>query len=241
MAISARAPPRMRGNSKCAMKRKEVVMSMEFASANLTAGQLNAIVKKLGGEEGALRLLRGELVVSEPERCWREQDGVIYFSVTSDGATGEEWIVRLESKGFRVDDCTKGILCSPDFKPTNGTTEVAVLKGMLFNEDERITNNIRAKAHAGEFTQGRELSDPNAELACLIREKFLDEEIESMGLWVIVAMHEPIKDSGGNPDLLYAYRRGDGGWLYACWVDPYYRWSRDRGFAFSLSQVRTQD
>lgn len=35
----------------------------EFASKNLTAGQLNAIVKNLGGEEGALRFLRGELVV----------------------------------------------------------------------------------------------------------------------------------------------------------------------------------
>lgn len=36
-----------------------------FASQNLTAGQLNAIVKQLGGEESALRFLRGELVVSE--------------------------------------------------------------------------------------------------------------------------------------------------------------------------------
>ncbi len=36
-----------------------------FAMQNLTAGQLNAIVKKLGGEEGAKRLLRGELVISE--------------------------------------------------------------------------------------------------------------------------------------------------------------------------------
>ena len=38
-------------------------MSTEFASAGLTAGQLNAIVKKLGGEKGALKFLRGELVV----------------------------------------------------------------------------------------------------------------------------------------------------------------------------------
>ena len=36
-----------------------------FASKNLTAGELNAIVKKLGGEEGARKLLRGELIVSE--------------------------------------------------------------------------------------------------------------------------------------------------------------------------------
>jgi len=37
---------------------------MEFACQDLTVGQLNAIVKNLGGKEGALRFLRGELVVS---------------------------------------------------------------------------------------------------------------------------------------------------------------------------------
>ncbi len=36
-----------------------------FASQNLTAGQLNAIVKKMGGEEAALKFLRDELVFSE--------------------------------------------------------------------------------------------------------------------------------------------------------------------------------
>lgn len=36
---------------------------MDFAAQNLTMGQLNAIVKKLGGEENARRLLRGELIV----------------------------------------------------------------------------------------------------------------------------------------------------------------------------------
>lgn len=36
-----------------------------FAMQNLTAGQINAIVKKLGGEEGALKFLRDDLVISE--------------------------------------------------------------------------------------------------------------------------------------------------------------------------------
>jgi len=36
---------------------------MEFAMKNLTAGQLNAIVKKLGGEEGALRFLGTTVLV----------------------------------------------------------------------------------------------------------------------------------------------------------------------------------
>jgi len=205
-------------------------MSTEFASAGLTAGQLNAIVKKLGGHDMALRFLRDELSVSEPTRLWCEEGGVIYFSVTSDGTTGEDWITRLESKGFRVGDHAKQVLRSPDFKPTSGvTTEVAVLRGMLFEENDRITRKIRAEADK------RKLEKPNAELACLIREKFTDKEIEAMGLWWIVAMHEPIEDFDGDPYLLSVLRDGGGRWLSACSVRPLLRWDRDRGFAFAVS------
>lgn len=210
-------------------------MSNEFASASLTAGQLNAIVKKLGGHEMALRFLRDELSVSEPTRSWREEDGVIYFSVTSDGTTGEDWITRLESKGFRVGDYAKQVLRSPDFKPTNGvTTEVAVLKGMLFEDNDRITSRIRAEADK------RKLNRPNAELACLIREKFTDEEIEAMDLWYIVVMHEPTYDSDGDPYFLYAHRDRNGRCLqtYRGRLDD--EWDLDYGFAFAVSQVGSQ-
>lgn len=40
-------------------------MDSEFASQNLTAGQLDTIVEKLGGEENARRFLRDELIVRE--------------------------------------------------------------------------------------------------------------------------------------------------------------------------------
>ena len=210
-------------------------MSTEFASAGLTAGQLNAIVKKLGGHDMALRFLRDELSVSEPTRSWREEDGVIYFSVTSDGTTGKDWITRLESKGFRVGDYAKQVLRSPDFKPTSGvTTEVAVLKGMLFEDNDRITKKIRAEADK------RKLSKPNAELACLIREEFTDKEIEAMGLWYIVAMHESINDSDGAPFLLSARRGGGGPRLNAYGGRPGIGWCRGGGFAFAVPQVSSQ-
>jgi hypothetical protein len=220
----------------------------EFAIAEVTPGRLNALVKNIMHQIGetdpneAVRLVNsGEWVVSKPTRSWREEDGVIYFSVTSDGTTGEDWITRLESKGFLVGDYAKQVLRSPDFKPTNSvTTEVAVPKGMLFEDQSRITKNIRAEAYAGTFTQGRKLFDPNAELACLIREKFTDKDIEAMGLWWIVAMHEPIKDFDGDPNLLYADRHGDGRWLLAYYDDPDDGWDRGCGFAFAASQVSSQ-
>lgn len=211
-------------------------MSTEFASADLTAGQLNAIVKKLGGHDGAIKFLQGKLTVFEPTRNWREQDGVIYLSVTSDGTTGPQWIERLEGKGFCLSDYAKSVLRSPDFKPTSGvTTEIAILKGMLFEDNDRITKKIRAEADK------RKLTKPNAEVACLIRENFSDEEIEAMGLWWIVAMHEPIKDSIGDPRLLDADRYGGGRWLCAYCGKPGSRWGRESGFAFVVSQVGPQN
>lgn len=194
---------------------------------------VEAVFNKLGGVEGARRFLRDELSVSEPTRSWREEDGVIYFSVKSDGTEGVDWITRLESKGFRVGDYAKQVLQTPSFKPTNGvTTEVAVLKGMLFEDQSRITKSIRAEADK------RKLSKPNAELACLIREKFTDKEIEAMGLRYIVAMHEHINDSFGDPRLLVANRDDVGRWLSAYRDSHGSRWVSGGGFTFVVSQAR---
>ncbi len=196
-------------------------------------GTVEAVWNKLGGEEGVARFLRGELTVSEPALRWREQDGIIYFTLPpTDGTTGEDWIVRLQSKGFQIDDYVKSILQSKDFAPTNGiTNEIAVLKGLLFSDSDRITKNIRTEAYRLKFGK------PNAEVACLIREVFTDKELEAMGLWWIVAMHEPIKDSDGGPILLSARRRGDGPRLYAYYYKPDYRWLRLSGFAFVVAQA----
>ena len=199
---------------------------------NVTIGRVEAVWNKLGGEDGVDQFLRGELVVCEPESSWREQDGVIYFTVVSDGTTGEDWIKRLEDKGIRLSDYAKSMLRSSDFKPTSGEIyEIAVLKGMLFNDNDRATSKIRTKA------EQRKLSTPNAEITCLIREKFTDEEIEAMGLIWIAAMHDPIADSDGDPRLLGVNRYDSGSWLSAYWIRPGRSWDRKDGFAFTVSQV----
>src|SRR3989344_5050619 len=191
-----------------------------------TLGRIEAVWNKLGGEDGVNRFLRNELTVSKLTRSWREEDGVIYLPpLVSDGTTGPLWIPRLEKQGFRIEDYAKQVLRSPDFKPTNGvTTEIAVLKGVLFEDNDRSTKKIRAEADK------RKLEKPNAELACLIREKFTNKDIEAMGLWYIVAMHEPINDSDGNPFLLHANRYVARRWLNAYYDRPDFRWDRDYGF-----------
>lgn len=214
-------------------------MKTNFLISNISTGKLNAMVKNIMAQIGitkpeeAVRMVNaGEVQISVIERKWTEKDGVIRFSVTSDGATGEEWITRLESKGFRVGDYAKSVLRSKNFEPTNGIIyEMAVLKGELFSVSDRITKTIRKEA------KNRKLSTPNAEVACLIREKFSNKELETMDLYWIVTMHEPIKDSVGDPLLLSASRHGCVSWLNADYVDPDDKWNRGRGFAFVVRQV----
>jgi len=214
-------------------------MKSEFLISNIPVGKLNAVIKNIMAQIGitepeeAVRMVNaGEVQITVIKTKWTEKDGVILFSVTSDGTTGEAWITRLERKNFSVGDYAKRILLSNSFKPTSGaTTEIAVLKGEIFSDNDRTAQNIHKEA------KNRKFITPNAEVACLIREKFSDQELEAMGLYWIVAMHEPIKDSGGDPRLLSVLRIDNGSWLHSRYVDPDEKWFRGDGFAFVVSQV----
>ena len=164
-------------------------------------------------------------------RRWRVgEDGIIYVTVISRGRTGEQWIEHFKQKGTYTGDNTKSILLSPDFKPTSGVKyEVAILPGCLFENNERLTQNIREKAEC------RKLSTPNAELACLIRDTFADKEIKEIGFHWIITMHEPINDSVGRPLFLGTARDG-GSCLDVYYGGPGYCWVSGYGFAF-VSQV----
>ena len=204
----------------------------EFASADLTMGQLNALVKKIGGRDNVLRVLRDELTLSEVVRSWSEEDNIIRFSVVSDGTSGANWIKRLEDAGHDVCTYSKQVLLSPDFQPTFGVTiDIVVMKGTLFLNDERITRNIRAEA------VGRRYVAPNLEVAYLISEKFTERQIMQMGLWGIVTMHEPITDSAGNPSLLYAHCNGKSLSLSARNDSPFPWWDDGEGFAFAVLAI----
>ena len=212
-------------------------MKSEFLISGVETGQLNAMVKNIMVQTGitdpkeAVRLMNyNELRVSVIKQKWTEKDGVIRFSVTSDGTTGEQWIERLESKGHRISEYAKSILRSQEFKPTSDIIyEIAVLKGELFNDKDRVTTKIRQEA------KDCQLGTPNVEIACLIREKFSNKELKEMGLYWIVIMHEPIKDSDGDPILLNVGRGDVGSWLNAYYDDPDTEWDRDDGFAFVVS------
>lgn len=205
-------PPGMRGIAMCNAARVENVVSTDCVSANLT---------------------------SEQDKRWREVDGIIYLTVTLDKPTaGDEWIPRMEKNGNRARDYAKSVLRSKDFTSSiAGTHEIVVLKGSLFEDGDRITQRIRAKADE------MKLVKPNADIACLIREQFSDKEIEAMGLWWIVTMHEPIVSGDEFDDessLLTANRRDRNRWLDVFLGDPDHRWCCEYGFAFLAPQAPQQ-
>ena len=167
---------------------------------------------------------------------WRENNEVIFFSLVSDGTTGRNWIRRLEYDGFRLGDDAKAILRSPLFVPTSQVrSHVAVIKGSLFREMERTTKNVLALARKYKF------SNPDPELICLTRKKFLDKDLADMGLFWLIGMHIPIKING-EQRLLGADRIEDrdgyGSFMVAYRGNPNARWDRDTGFLFKVSSQK---
>jgi hypothetical protein len=200
-------------------------------------GQLGEIKRQIRQPLGypysvaELRVALHDIIMGHfSSKPWQEENGVITFSVTTDGTTGEGWKERLEGKGFLFGGDSKGVLCSPHFKPSNGvTTEVRVLRGSVFCDYDRVSRIIRGEAGNRKFSKSK------AELACLIREKFTDEDFEAMGLQKIVTMHEPINVDGGS-FLLGAVR---GGWLTTWDGGSSSAWPRGVGFAFTASEAVT--
>ncbi len=164
-----------------------------------------------------------------------DDEGNIHFTITSNGMTREQWEQHFERRGWRIGYYARELLRRASEAPTNGVTyNIVVRPGKKISDSDRITKKIRAAADKKGWQK------PHWEVACLIRDTFTDEQLEQMGLWYIVTMHEPIKDSDGDPFLLISSRFGDGRWFNASYGRPGDDWSDNGGFAFSVPQVSPQ-
>jgi hypothetical protein len=164
-----------------------------------------------------------------------DDEGNIHFTVTSNGFTREQWEQHFERRGRRISDYARQVLRRASEAPTNGVTyNIVVRPGKKISDSDRITKKIRAAADKKGWLK------PHWEVACLIRDTFTDEQLEQMGLWYIVTMHEPIKDFDGDPSLLSSRRIDDGRWLRADYGRPDDSWDDYGGFAFAVPQVSLQ-
>lgn len=190
---------------------------------------------------------------------WRKRNGVIYFTVVSNGWTGEQWI-RYFKEGLNREyleflkeigaeitpvGVLEGMLRSPHFKPTNGAKiEVAVLPWWLFSDADRITSKILVEGKRRGFFR------PNAEIACLTRQMFRDPDIAKMvGAGDIMVVSDPISDEvakpggdivlnsysifgHGEPSFLCTSSSCEGENLDSYSARPSIKWSHKNGFLF---------
>ncbi len=210
----------------------------QFASANLTVGQINAIVKNLGGHERALRFLAGELVVKEKnDGPWHQNHDVIYTQIITDGTSGEGWYERLRAGGIEISrdgEAYQMLTHSTFISSRRMVVKVAILKGSLFEDGERKLGAIRAEA------QKRNLFISRAELACYLREKFSSQTLKVMGLHSICVVHDPVElYPVKRPYVLSVECAGANGNINRLGSDTAEEsreWSHDVGFAFVVSQ-----
>ncbi|MGK2848475.1 MAG: hypothetical protein ACSLEX_00150 [Minisyncoccota bacterium] len=209
---------------------------MKYGEVNL--GQVEAVINKLGGIEGWNALLRNELEIkSKPLPFPKNEHGHYIIEVTGLNLTGAQEITRLESLGFLVSDCAESILIStnPDSYDANHRLEdgqvykVAIVPGREMKSN-RTTANLQTYGSQFGYTK------PLAGIQPRIREAVSDKQLEEMGIYYIVSLHEVIKNSDGDPLVLSSDRDVDGQWILASLDHPVSRWNDDGAFAFLVHE-----
>lgn len=199
-------------------------------------GRMEAVVNKLGGERGVDDFLSDKVIVYRPT-YWRVSEGIVYFSLTSNGMKGRNWMHRLSKKGIRTYDAAEFILNSPKFIPTRGVTyEIAILRGSMNPSKHGDYKGLQTQAELRGFKKGR------PEIACLIWDKFIGEEIKAMGLSRITIMQDlPAKDDLGRLRLITLdWSPASGGELIADIYYPDRYFSEDHGLAFVVSETQAR-
>ncbi len=212
-----------------------------FAISDVSAGKLNAMVKTVMSQmgidnavEAVRRINSGDWVVSEAIKRWPiDKDGIIYIDLpVTTGITGPQW-----SKMLNVSEWADDLLNSDDFWVTTGKVyKIAIIPGKFFFDKDRKTVNIRKEMDRRGWLHGNKISP---EVACLLRKYLSNQDIADLGLYWLMTMHEPIKDSDGVSGLLSMHRH-DVSILVTNYDHPNYQWDDDNGFVCVVSQD-TQD
>ncbi len=197
-------------------------MSKEFASADLTAGQLNAIVKKLGGHEAALKLLRGELVVKLADMPVFTPWKILRIG----GTPKTELLKRMKKENFYISDYAKDIMGKDAFGTLPEKQDVSLVR--LSVAELRFKNPAtydEIVARAKEL--GLDLCP--AEVGPYLR---LTETDQAYSDFYWIAM-EPIVGSSGVARVFYVYRDSVGKrWLSTHYVISDSRWGLGGRFVF---------
>jgi hypothetical protein len=152
------------------------------------AGFTPAHLTQMGQSQKQLILFRSCLDgTSKVKPVQPPKEKLVTFKVSSTGKTGKEWIEYFAAKEIAVLDRAKEIVLSEEFLPSKKDAKynVVIIKGDSFCHQDVKRRRVLAEA------KRRGYKIPPFELACLIRDKFTNGDIELLGLRKIIVMHKP--------------------------------------------------
>jgi hypothetical protein len=178
-----------------------------------------------------------ELIGPFPEPIiGRNEHGHVFITFTALDRSGAEEIAALLSEEYRVSDYGKQLFTSTNddgydacHRLVQGQryTVALVPHTEIKKDSERTTQGLRDHAQTKYGYQ-----KPLGGIVPHIRRIVSDEQMAEWNLWYIAALHDTIKDAGGDPFVLCANRSGDGRWVLADWDEPGRRWSTEGASAF---------
>jgi hypothetical protein len=173
-------------------------MKKEFVIAHVEPGKLNALVKNIMLQTGienpneAVRLFNsGELIAVDAVPDWERRNNLFYFSVTSPGRSGPEWIEYFRNKGTDMNEDAKKIILSADFQSTKGITT-----GIVVASYENFVDVSSLGIHQEAICKYRMIG-LSIEQACLIRDKMTDRKIQKMGFDRLIFLFGDIDNPEG--------------------------------------------
>lgn len=205
---------------------------------DFTVGQIEAALNMITDAGGIPALLRGDLEIrSKPLPFPKNDHGHYIVEVTGFNLSGVEECARLESLGFRIGDWAKSMLTStnPDSYDALHRLEDGKVYKVAIIPGKEVKKN-RTSANLLAYGQQCGYGKPLAGIQPRIREAVSDKQLEEMGIYYIVSLHELIKDSNGHPDVLGSDRRVDGRWLDGYWGSPDHEWNDNGAFAFVVPE-----
>jgi len=188
----------------------------------LTFGQVEALVNKLGGMEGVQRFLSGELLVSATAKVWKAWKTI---KLGTGLQTADDFRKAVKLAGMKIGNWANDVLGKPAFTVAESEVEVelvVVSVAELGFKDGATRKDIYVRAEE----LGLYLCPP--EVGPQLRLQYTDQP---NGEWLIIAM-EPITGSDGDLNLFVVGHGDDSRFLHARSGSPDDVWHGDGRFVF---------
>jgi hypothetical protein len=158
------------------------------------------------------------------------------FIVTGTAYSAIEWKKRMDAAGHKVSSLAQKALLEPDYDLNHRLEEgkkymVRLLFGREIREDSKRTTS-KIKSFAERKYGEHACSHLKAEFAFLLRQELTNKDLEDMGIWRIVVLHEPIM---ADEPSMFRIDRFDGvSSVSVEWGNSKTKWGGGVAFAFPM-------